>query len=722
MTAPTTNIFPLRQTTAHEEFIQTVFGHTDGMIWLQALGNGGGGSKGDLATRDMRQVDLFVTRQNTPGNGVYLCVSTILGAARNKEGVGQIVGLWLDIDFKDITDTPEDVLRKLKAARLPPSLVNNSGNGRHAWFLFNEPLAGTAENQQRIEAALKLLADLFGGDQAVTHCAALMRLPGTKNTKHGNCTECETIYSSGQRYELDDLEEWLAETSPVILRKVRQNQFPETNPFLAAAAAAERLGFKPPIDVEKRLNSMGYMAGGESAIHATQLSVSASLLRAGKTTDEVVALLLDATRAAAGDYGKLWNWAREERAIRRMCSDWERKHPVTPERQAEAKAEAAADQIKSRPFLATPYVWTEPQNIPPREWLYGRRLLRKFITATVAPGGVGKSSLEITEALAMVSGHGLLGISSPNRLRVWIWNLEDPREETARRIQATAKRYDLKEADVGDRLFVDCGREQPLVIAETLRTGTVICQPVIDNLVAQIIERQIDVVIIDPFVSCHQVAENDNGAMDMVAKQWGRVAELGNCAVELVQHTRKGEQEVTTESSRGGKALTDACRTVRVVNRMSKEEGNNVGVDNPRLYFRTFNDKANLTPPADLSDWFKLESVDLDNGAINGAGGDSVGVVIRWEWPDPLAGVTGRDFDKAAAVIRAGKWRKDVQAARWVGKAVAQALGLDLDVKADRAKAAALVKFWLNTKALIEVEGDDEKRKPRLFVEVADEN
>src|SRR5205814_6665086 len=108
------------------------------------------------------------------------------------------------------------------------------------------------------------------------------RLPGTHNSKHGNWLECQTIFESGQRYELDDLEEWLAETSPVILRKVRQNQFPETNPFLAAAEAAERLGFKPPIDVEKRLNSMGYMAGGENAIHPTQVSVSASLLRAGK--------------------------------------------------------------------------------------------------------------------------------------------------------------------------------------------------------------------------------------------------------------------------------------------------------------------------------------------------------------------------------------------------------------------------------------------------------
>jgi hypothetical protein len=78
-------------------------------------------------------------------------------------------------------------------------------------------------------------------------------------------------------------------------------------------------------------------------------------------------------------------------------------------------------------------------------------------------------------------------------------------------------------------------------------------------------------------VSSHRVAENDNGAQDMVAKEWGRVADAGNCAAELVAHTRKGEQEVTTESTRGGKTLTDACRNVRVVNRMTKEEAERAG-------------------------------------------------------------------------------------------------------------------------------------------------
>ena len=63
---------------------------------------------------------------------------------------------------------------------------------------------------------------------------------------------------------------------------------------------------------------------------------------------------------------------------------------------------------------------------------------------------------------------------------------------------------------MGNRLFVDSGRDQPLVIAKTLREGAMIMQSVVDDLVAGIIDKQIDVIVVDPFVSCHEVKENDN--------------------------------------------------------------------------------------------------------------------------------------------------------------------------------------------------------------------
>lgn len=381
------------------------------------------------------------------------------------------------------------------------------------------------------------------------------------------------------------------------------------------------------------------------------------------------------------------------------------------------------DQLASnlaRPIItATQYVWTDPESIPRREWLYGRHLIRRFVSATVAPGGVGKSSLVLAETLAMVSGKALLGILPPAALRVWLWNLEDPKVEMTRRIQAAAKYYQLTAEDIGDRLFVDSGRDQPLVSAETTRSGAVIIRPLIDNIIAEIRDRKIDVLGIDPFVSSHQVSENDNTAMDMVVKEWAKVADLTNCAIELVHHTRKQggtEAEVSVESARGAKALTDACRSVRAINRMTKQEGDKAGVEKHRLYFRAFDDKTNLAPPPEKSNWFELRSVDLCNGEVGHS--DSVGVVVAWKWPDPLADVSVADLRAVQAKISAGHWRENFQAKDWVGHVIAEVLGIDSESRAHRAKIRGILKIWIANGGLTIVQGKDAKGNDRSFVEV----
>jgi hypothetical protein len=373
-----------------------------------------------------------------------------------------------------------------------------------------------------------------------------------------------------------------------------------------------------------------------------------------------------------------------------------------------------------KPVVVTPYVWTPATSIPTRKWLYGRHLLRKFVSATVAPGGVGKTSLGIAESLAMVSAKNLLGhtLLKVGKLKVWYLNLEDPREETTRQIQAAALHYGLAADDLGDRLYVDSGREQEFVIAEARGNFALICVPVVDSIIEQIRTHRLDVVVVDPFVSSHAVSENDNAAMDLVVKQWGKVAEAGNCAIHLVHHTRKmsGDVEVTAESSRGAKALTDGCRSVRAINRMTREEGARAGVSNYRLHFRTYNDKANLAPPAEQSEWYRLESISLGNGGDDPS--DEVGVVTTWSWPDPFDDVSASDLTKVQAKIRAGEWRESVQAGNWAGYAVAEVLDLDAKHPASKAKIQALLKEWIKNGVLevAQLRGDNRKVSPHVIV------
>lgn len=370
------------------------------------------------------------------------------------------------------------------------------------------------------------------------------------------------------------------------------------------------------------------------------------------------------------------------------------------------------DEDEAPKIRATPFQWRDEADIPPREWLYGRHLIRKFLSLDIAPGGLGKSSIKVVEALAMTSGLPLLGKPvHGGQLRVWLYNLEDPAEETERRFVAAAKHYQITPDHCGDRLYCDSGREQPVCIAEETESGARILRPVSAAIEAEIKARQIDVLVLDPFVSSHAVSENDNRAIDMVAKEWSRIADVCNCAINLVHHVRKTNgTEVTAESSRGAVSLIGAARSVVVYNRMTKDEGERAGIepDKRGFYFRTQNDKANLAPP-EAADWYRMNNVDLDNG-------DSVGVACPWKWPDSFEGVTSTHLKQVQARIAKGRFRKDTQAANWAGKVIAEVC--DLDPKKDRARVKDILKAWLENDMLREVEDEDEHRKTRIFIEV----
>ena len=422
------------------------------------------------------------------------------------------------------------------------------------------------------------------------------------------------------------------------------------------------------------------------------------------------------------------HWTRALRKWDHEIAEEGRKEPVAPKPAASEpfltatppRASTAANGIK-----ATPFEYIDPSSIPPRAWIYDRHYIRKFVSTTVAPGGVGKTALKVVEALCIASGDPLLGVAPTERANVWFWNGEDPREEMDRRIMAAVLHYGLAPEKIVGRLFVDTGRETPIIIAEKTRDGAIINAPVIEQVVATIKANGIGVVIIDPFVSCHRVTENDNGEIERVAKAWAHIADATNCAVELVHHVRKTNgNEVTVEDGRGAVALLAAARAARAINRMSADEAARAGVTEPGLYFRADNGKANLAPPSSNAAWFHLASVDLGNDTPANANAparpsDKVGVVTRWQWPDPTADITASDLMETRRIVAAGNWRADPRSEQWVGYAILQALGFDDALNASEAakgKAKALQKMWTESRALEEFDAPDERRKMRKFV------
>jgi DNA polymerase I-like protein with 3'-5' exonuclease and polymerase domains len=290
-------------------------------------------------------------------------------------------------------------------------------------------------------------------------------------------------------------------------------------------------------------------------------------------------------------------------------------------------------------IVAEAYQFRAEEDIAPWEWLYGRHLLRGEVAGTAATGGTGKSTMSIVEALAMASGRALLGEQIPRPLRVVLVNLEDARNTMDKRIAAAMQHYKLTAADIGDRLTVIAKGEVKVKVAVQLRSGKIERNAAtIRALTRLVIEHRADVLSIDSFVRTHQVSENDNSAMQEVVECFEDVAVEANCAVHLWHHTRKlGGEKATVEAIRGASAFVDACRSARVLEKMTTKEHEELleihpDMRPPGFYFRAFRGKLNFAPPADESDWYELGNVELANG-------DDVGVVTTWRYPASQTGV-----------------------------------------------------------------------------------
>lgn len=387
--------------------------------------------------------------------------------------------------------------------------------------------------------------------------------------------------------------------------------------------------------------------------------------------------------------------------------------------QLQVKATAADE------FDATPWTYVDPRTLPRRQWLYGKHYIRRFVTTTISPGGIGKTSLILAEAISMVTGQAILGIPPEEISRVWVWNGEDPTEELHRRVLATCQGHGI-EQDQLNGLFLDSGRTREIIIAEETKSGARICVPIYEAVIRTILRHKIDVFIVDPFVSSHHVSENDNMAIDLVVKSWARIADITNCSIELVHHAKKtGGAEVEVEHARGAIALISAARSARTLNGMTEEEEIKAGkgdVSDRRQFFRVDNGKANMALPPNRSRWYKLESILLpnsDGGILNN--GDEVGVPTSWTWPNAADSITQADLIEARKIVGTEPvFRESPKSNDWVGHALAALFAVDSSSPSGKARLTAILKVWLGDGSLKVLMAPDSKATMRPFVVCGD--
>jgi hypothetical protein len=364
----------------------------------------------------------------------------------------------------------------------------------------------------------------------------------------------------------------------------------------------------------------------------------------------------------------------------------------------------------------TPHNFPDEKSLPPYEWLYGRHLLRGEVSMTCASGGTGKSALSIVEALAQTSGRDLLGINVPKPIRVGLINLEDDRNTMNKRVAAVMKHFKLKPSDIDGRLFM-LGKEEVAVrIAKSEHFAVQIVELQVQGLINIIRELKIDILSIDPFVLTHGVNENDNSAIRDVVKAYDRVAFEARCSVHLWHHNRKANgAETSTDSVRGASSFVDACRSVRMLERMSAEEAVEHDIKVPNEHFREFSGKRNFAPPEGEGFWYKTESVELDNGGP--LFGDGIVVVTPWIHPNKNASndLSPGTINMIKSAVTEGQWRDSIQAAMWVGRAIAPIIKND-----NKAVLKTIIERLMRSGDLKRVRGKDKNSDDRWFVVVGE--
>jgi len=632
------------------------------------------------------KAEAFVREYDKPGMGVYDCVSLLKEQRRAKDTVAEIPGLHWDIDARQVNEDKEQIIKrvreKLEAFGLLSRLVD-SGRGVHVYSTLREPIAAGAPEMAAAEQLLTRMIEHLGADPALKHFAALMRRPGTTNSKEGG-GPCRVVLDTGARCDLSDIAAYLdliENSGPLFTAREGPNK---------ANTEAEEL----PADPEARLAIMRFESKSGRGVNATLCHVIPAMIWRAMHPEDIRRKVMAALRATARRDNLNWDWEKEERQTNERVlaayhNLFEKEYDpaagvpvwlpmVFHERWAAALAdgkrptiskngagwhirsygaqeangagatrtdgdtakdtppgdEAPKGDAPKAPFILRSVAHFDPARIPPREFLFGRHYQRRTVSGTVAPGGTGKSSEVMVEAVAMKTGRDLLGEGAKEPLRVWYHNGEDNMLELQRRLAGICQHYGIPLAEaLGDGFFMTSGNEVPLRVAETWSQVRLQTDHQLVKCITEAIgDNRIDVAILDPLVTLHSVPENNPGQMDQVIRIFTRMADGQNCAIDLSHHTRKlapgSADDYGIDDMRGAGAVKDAMRAVRMLNVMSPRDAESAGLMELERtnYFRIDRAKANYSGPAKTATWRQFVNVDLPNG-------DAVGVVTPWRFP-----------------------------------------------------------------------------------------
>ncbi|MCQ4145807.1 AAA family ATPase [Vogesella sp. AC12] len=457
-----------------------------------------------------------LTRLSAQGAGIFITVNETDGSGRRKAtNIRRVRALFADFD-----SPAPDILERLRADVMPPSMIVESSAGKfHAYWLVD----GVA--LEEFTALQRAIAHCWGSDPAVSDRARVMRLPGFPHQK-GEPQAVLLLEVTGRRYG-----EELANRYRSITPATKEPEWPPVGGQLAqdsvlgayAAAALEHACHAVAAAMEgcrnEILNAQAFgigqlVAGGEISEARAWGALRAAAMSTGLSHAEAAATLLSAFRAAA-------------------------KQPRTA---PTVDADSLLDDLDDEPPLRRNLTQVALSNlmvatIPSVCFIFQPLFPRRHVTLLAAHGGTGKSSLAIILAAHVACGRSWAGFpAEPGR--ALLVSLEDDGDVCRGRLRAAVLSYGLDPEAVARGMVILDGTEgEAALMTESEYSGRAIPTACLRELSE--VARDFDLILIDNASDAFDANENSRRDVRAFLRALARIARSSEAAVVLLAHIDK---------------------------------------------------------------------------------------------------------------------------------------------------------------------------------------
>jgi hypothetical protein len=437
---------------------------------------------------------------NSPaGFNTYFGVCPRSERSGTKAAVKVVHALWADVDGKDFPEGKPGALAALHAFQLPPTVINDSANGYHAFWRLRVPILVNDEGDiASVEGVLKSLARALGADGASAELARVLRVPGTLNFKDPSNPVRVTIIDAdpGRLYELSDFAFLGAEGVP--------NQREGNEPGWVVASLAR-------LEPGNRNDTFARIAG--------------RLHHGGWTSGEILMLLSPHAERTHFPPAEL------EVLVEGLCQRYPAGNPLRAPTTNSGKPEAETRPLKT--ITPAELLSRTPNSIT---WRVQPILPAQGVGILAGPAGYGKSWALLDLAIETALGGKWLGHFQTVAGRVLYIDEESSEELSGIRLRKL--------------LAFKAGRSESLDVHFCVGQSVSLSDPAgVARLRALLAELRPSLVIVDSLIRVHRAEENS--ASDMAAV-FGVVKELVrefDCAFYFADHQRKagaGETSLDT--------------------------------------------------------------------------------------------------------------------------------------------------------------------------------